>query len=189
MLNLAHTAEICSVIAPEPAFGIWVQGCSIRCAGCNATSLWPFEKRTRVSVSDLVEKIGSVPVKGVAILGGEPLDQSDAVAELVRRLHFKDYGITLYTGYSEQEALKSYAWIKTMVDLLISGPFEQSTSDTDKPFVGSDNQVARCLSKRYGEIIENISRGAEIHLCEDGSFEIYGYPESKLLHCIKGDIK
>ena len=81
---------------------------------------------------------------GVTILGGEPFDQPEQVAELVSRLKLRGFHITIYSGYPMEVLTKrknpSIDYILTHTDLLIDGPFVASASDRAGEYRGSRNQ-------------------------------------------------
>jgi anaerobic ribonucleoside-triphosphate reductase activating protein len=81
---------------------------------------------------------------GVTILGGEPFDQPESVAELVSRL--KNHGIhtVVYSGFTIeqliQRKLPAIDYILTHTDLLIDGPFISEMRDGAGEYRGSRNQ-------------------------------------------------
>ena len=123
-----------------------VSGCSIRCDGCYSEDTHERANGRLVSISEIVAEIVAERDShdGVTILGGEPFDQPEAVAELVYRL--KNYGlhITIYSGYTFEKLIESEApsiqYILTHVDLLIDGPFIKEQNSRAGEYRGSRNQ-------------------------------------------------
>ena len=78
--------------------------------------------------------------KKITISGGEPLLQSEALLELVKKL--KDFDIAVYTGHKLEEVpkelLENIKYIKT-------GSFIEEKMTTVNPYVGSSNQQFRRL--------------------------------------------
>lgn len=125
---------------------VQVSGCSIRCEGCFVPQTHERENGTLISISKVVDEIVAHRAEhdGVTILGGEPFDQPEQVAELVSRLKLQGFHITVYSGYTidvlMQRKTHSIDYILTHIDLLIDGPFVASVSDRAGEYRGSRNQ-------------------------------------------------
>jgi len=125
---------------------IQTAGCSIRCEGCFTPQTWAVQNGKRVSVSSIVGEILAHREHhdGVTILGGEPFDQPESVAELVSRLKSHSLHVTVYSGYTIeqliQRRLPSIGYILTHIDLLIDGPFDSSLREGAGEYRGSRNQ-------------------------------------------------
>lgn len=71
---------------------VFMQGCPLRCAYCHNPDTWDMTNGTQIAVGELVDKLLRFKPYfkrggGVTVSGGEPLMQSDFVAELFCRLH------------------------------------------------------------------------------------------------------
>ena len=125
---------------------IQVAGCSIRCPGCYVPETHDRHNGKKVSISSILEEIVSKRYEndGVTILGGEPFDQSDSVAELVLRLNKLGIHIAVYTGntieYLSTKDDPSITYTLSHIDLLIDGPFESSLVAETGEYRGSSNQ-------------------------------------------------
>lgn len=125
---------------------IQVAGCSIRCPGCYVPETHDRHNGKKVSISSILEEIVSKRYEndGVTILGGEPFDQSDSVAELVLRLNKLGSHIIVYTGntieYLTTRDDPSITYTLSHIDLLIDGPFESSLVAETGEYRGSSNQ-------------------------------------------------
>ena len=125
---------------------VQVAGCSIRCPGCYVPETHDRHNGKKVSISSILEEIVSKRHEndGVTILGGEPFDQSDSVAELVLRLNKLGSHIIVYTGntieYLSTKDDPSVTYILSHIDLLIDGPFESSLVAETGEYRGSANQ-------------------------------------------------
>lgn len=125
---------------------IQTAGCSIFCSGCHIPQAQKRENGELVSISSIVVEIVARREEhdGVTILGGEPFEQPESVAELVSRL--KDYGlhVTVYSGCTieqlMQRKLPAIDYILTHIDLLIDGPFISEMRDGAGEYRGSRNQ-------------------------------------------------
>ena len=125
---------------------IQVAGCSIRCPGCYVPETHSRHNGKQVSISSILEEILSKRHEndGVTILGGEPFDQSNSVAELVLRLNKLGFHIVVYTGntieYLSTKDDPSITYTLSHIDLLIDGPFKSSLVAETGEYRGSSNQ-------------------------------------------------
>jgi anaerobic ribonucleoside-triphosphate reductase activating protein len=125
---------------------IQVSGCSLRCSQCLVPQTHLQENGARVAISSIVSEVVGrrEDHDGVTILGGEPFDQPESVAELVSRL--KDHGlhVTVYSGYTIEQLIRSRKpsidYILTHIDLLIDGPFIVGLREGAGEYRGSRNQ-------------------------------------------------
>ena len=125
---------------------VQVAGCSIRCPGCYVPETHNRHNGKQVSVSSILEEIVSKRHEndGVTILGGEPFDQSDSVAELVLGLKGLGFHIVVYTGNTIEKLTAkddlSITFTLSHIDMLIDGPFESSLVAETGEYRGSSNQ-------------------------------------------------
>lgn len=124
---------------------LWVSGCSHGCRGCFNQKVWSYtsgNKFTEQDLERLLSDLGRPFIKGLSVLGGEPLDPQNVekVADILDRVRFV-YGdkkdIMLWTGYKFSEVSDR---IKNLVDIVMDGKYDDS-HPTTKRFRGSDNQV------------------------------------------------
>lgn len=138
--------HLSTVDGPGRRSVVQVSGCSIRCRGCFVPETHERENGTLVSISAIVDEVVANRAEhdGVTILGGEPFDQPEQVAELVSRLKLQGLHITIYSGYPMDVLMQrknpSIDYILTHIDLLIDGPFVASVSDRASEYRGSRNQ-------------------------------------------------
>lgn len=125
---------------------IQTSGCSIRCEGCFVPQTHLQENGKLVSISSIVSEVlaNRYNHDGVTILGGEPFDQPESVAELVSRLKRQGIPVTVYSGYTIEQLVRkrlpSIDYILTHLDLLIDGPFFGGMQDAAGEYRGSQNQ-------------------------------------------------
>lgn len=116
---------------------LFLQGCNLRCLGCQNPSTWDINKGTKIEVNELATILRKRCLnKKLTISGGEPLLQKDSLLELFRLLN--DFDLCLYTGHElsdvPQEILAYLKYIKV-------GGFVKELRTTTKAFVGSSNQI------------------------------------------------
>ena len=123
-----------------------VSGCSIRCPGCTVPQTHSSGNGQLTPTSSIVEEVIAQREEhdGVTILGGEPFDQPEAVAELVSRLKNHGLHITVYSGFTLEQLidrkLPAIDYILTHIDLLIDGPFIIDMRHEAGEYRGSRNQ-------------------------------------------------
>lgn len=124
---------------------LFVSGCCHRCKGCFNAELWnydaglKFDNDTIMHILDLC----SVPhIKGLSLLGGEPLDPKNLPEVALLAQTFKRFyptkTIWCYTGY-RYEFVKHLDIMK-YIDVLVDGQFVQDLHDPRLRFRGSSNQ-------------------------------------------------
>jgi anaerobic ribonucleoside-triphosphate reductase activating protein len=178
-MNIAHIEENSFIYGPGCRFVVWVQGCSIRCAGCWNTEMWSFEVNKILSVSELLHKIKTeMPtIEGITILGGEPLDQYEEVLQLLFETQQIGFSTMLFTGYAMSEIIeRKMTDILKVTDILITDRYEQDKRTLNCQWIGSTNQQIHFLSSRYDESCVVNGNYVEITLNENGSKTIFGFP-------------
>jgi anaerobic ribonucleoside-triphosphate reductase activating protein len=84
---------------------------------------------------------------GVTISGGEPFDQSAALAELVAALRRHTSGdVLVFSGYAHEKLFAEHEALTAQLDVLISEPFVAGAGQT-LALRGSDNQRVFLLSE------------------------------------------
>ncbi len=123
---------------------LWVSGCSHGCRGCFNQKAWSYsygKPFTDENVEQVLKDLSRPFVKGLTILGGEPLDPQNihnvkSLIEKVRDVYGSSKDIMVYTGYTFEEVP---LYIKNLIDIIVDGKYEIN-NPTTKPFRGSDNQ-------------------------------------------------
>lgn len=124
---------------------LFVQGCELRCPGCQNPSTWDLSKGKIVDTEDLIAELkAKVSNKKLTISGGEPLLQYQAVYEIVKGL--VDFDIALYTGFElecvPKEIIKHLKYLKV-------GKYIKDKRSTILPYVGSSNQKFINLREKH----------------------------------------
>ena len=138
---------------------VWLYGCPNRCKGCHNQELWDENSREETPndqvIADVIEKMSSHgPLKGLSVLGGEPLapyNRKD-VLELISavRTEFQDsVQVYVWTGYWIEDLIDedddTVIDILKQVDYLIDGPYIEKLKENIQ-LRGSSNQ--RILKKQ-----------------------------------------
>ena len=132
---------------PRPNTTFWLSGCSLHCKGCFNPELWDGRLGRDVSLLRMLGIIRQgirVGDRGIAFVGGEPMDQADALGQLclAARLLFPELVITIYTGYRLENLRRRRiaAIVLLTAHLLVDGPFVFSLADRNLGYRGSANQ-------------------------------------------------
>ena len=95
------------VEGPGHRFVIWVQGCSLQCEGCFERNLWDASKGSAIDVKDITALIAeTTTIEGITVLGGEPFEQPEALAELLSSTYLTDKNTIVFTGYKVEELIQ-----------------------------------------------------------------------------------
>ena len=162
LLNVSGTLARSRANGPGTRAVIWVQGCTIGCKGCFSSSTHQHNANNLIEPTVLAEWVSSIEgIEGVTISGGEPFEQSTAVAEFLGciRDHNPDLSVFVYSGYtydklqnSKDESVQN---LLEHIDLLCAGPYVQSLASESLLWRGSSNQELAYLSDFYDNSMES----------------------------------
>lgn len=174
-LLVAHVVHGTQAEGPGVRTAIWVQGCSIRCPGCCNPELFTTRGGEGMSPPDLVAQ--AVGIQGITVVGGEPFEQPEALAELARVRGA--LSMVVFSGYPLED-LRARACPHThavldSIDVLVDGPYDQARPDPHRRFVGSTNQRIHFLTDRYGPRDFEGPRTVELRY-QRGSVTVVGWP-------------
>ena len=183
-VNVAYTVEKCRVVGPGERFVIWVQGCPLRCPGCENQQFLPFRDSAWLGVEELARRIIAVEgIEGVTYAGGEPFAQASALAAMSHGLRETGLTVMAYSGFTlsqlESDVVPGATELLGEIDLLLDGPFCED-EPTAKPWRGSDNQRLIALSSRYQGFVSlwnaPLGQDFEIRFLGQGQVEFLGFP-------------
>lgn len=165
---------------PGDRYAIWVQGCTLRCPGCCNPEMFADRGGTVVEVDALVERIVATPkIEGVTMLGGEPMQQAPAVAELLSRVRARGLSTMVFTGYTREELAEvdGAAEVLPHLDLLVDGRYDATAPDETRRWIGSENQRMHFLTDRYDPDDPMFTASDTVELrMRDGVLTINGRP-------------
>lgn len=151
-----------TTLGPGRRVGIWFQGCTIRCAGCISADTW-VRREPDLSVVELIQSSRAwlSQCDGVTISGGEPFEQPEALAELLRAIRTEyDCNVLVYSGLDFEDLKDHPLVLSGLIDALISEPYLQEEAQT-KPLRGSDNQCLHFLTARGLKHFARFDRASE----------------------------
>ena len=133
---------------------LFVSGCTHHCKGCFNQEAWDFEfgqPFTNDTQNELLEALTPSYIKGLTLLGGEPMEPQNqrALLPFLKMLKEKlpNKTIWCYSGYTFEELTgESRArcevtdQILSLIDVLVDGRFVEELKDISLRFKGSSNQ-------------------------------------------------
>ncbi len=132
---------------------LFVSGCTHHCRGCFNEDTWDFsygEPFTRQTEEKILSLLEPDYIKGLSLLGGEPMEKCNQKAllpflkEVKRKYPQKD--IWCYSGYTFEQISSGKAHfdetdeILSLLDVLVDGPFILEKKNITLKFRGSENQ-------------------------------------------------
>lgn len=134
---------------------VFVSGCTHHCNGCFNPETWDFNHGnlyTKDVEQDILDACDHDYIRGLTLLGGEPMepDNQKALLPLLRQFknRFPNKTIWCYSGYDfEQDILSGQVgdWDTTKemleyIDIFVDGEFQIDKKDLSLRFRGSSNQ-------------------------------------------------
>lgn len=156
---------------PGVRVSLFVSGCSIHCPGCHNQEAWDFKygnSYTPEVQKRLLDLVDRPYIRGLTILGGEPLDRENIhdVCDLLWEFRCRfgnQKDIWLYSGYTfsdifGQASCPPFGWSAfNRLDVLVDGPFIEAQKDPTLVFRGSKNQriidVRKTLKQRNASTV------------------------------------
>lgn len=157
---------------------VWVQGCTLGCPGCFNPETHTPAGGTEWDVADLADSIAALGdrIEGVTISGGEPLQQSRVIAELLERLRSTTrLSILVFTGFSwdELQAMPVLPTLTRTVDILLAGRY-QAENRVAAGLLGSANKTVHFFTDRYARAYLDAIPEAEVTISPDGEIMLSG---------------
>lgn len=184
-LRIAQQVRDTEAEGPGVRYAVWVQGCSLRCPGCCNPEMFVHGKGgAELEPAALAAEVLATPgIEGLSVLGGEPFEQAEGVAELCRLVKAGGKSVMVYSGYTLDE-LRAQAKTAPAVqavldsaDLLLDGRYDATKPETTRRWVGSTNQTLHFFTDAYRPDDPRFwtSNTVELRL-ERGKLTINGWP-------------
>lgn len=169
---------------PGRRFVVWVQGCTLGCAGCFNPLTHPAAGPTTTVAavaSELALAARAGEVEGLTLSGGEPMQQAPAALELLLAARRLGLSTLMFSGYTraELEAQALGPAVLAHLDVLIDGRYRADLR-AGLDLRGSSNQQVHRLTARYGEAEVAATPEAEIRIAADGSVVLTGVDPLKV---------
>lgn len=155
-MNIAEIKPITTENGNGCRVSVFVSGCNIHCDNCHNPELWDFnygKPMREYDIISIIEMMKPDYIKGLTILGGEPLDSNNIesvyyLIDEIRKVYpvgTKD--IWVYTGYKFESLYSPKAGhfitknlIFCLIDKLVDGPYIDQLGDPLLANKGSKNQ-------------------------------------------------
>ena len=134
---------------------LFVSGCSHHCKGCFNQEAWDYNygnEFTNKEEDEIMEALKPDYIKGLSLLGGEPLDikNQEGLLPVVKKAKelYPDKPIWCYTGYLfDKQVMENMAKtndttneLLKYIDYVVDGQFVESLRNPSLQFRGSSNQ-------------------------------------------------
>ena len=141
---------------------LFVSGCTNRCRGCFQPETWDFDYGkhfTNDTEQEVLSLLSKPYIKGLTLLGGDPMEPQNQKALLPFIHHVKEEypgkDIWCYTGFAYEHLKNEGSYchcdvtdeLLSLLDVLVDGKFREELKDPSLWFRGSSNQRIIDLKK------------------------------------------
>ena len=133
---------------------LFVSGCRNRCKGCFQPETWDFQygnEFTEKTAEEIFSAVDNPSVRGLTILGGEPMEPENqkAILPFLRefKTKFPEKTVWIYTGNTYEELTGEHRThtehteeILSLIDILVDGRYVEEKKSLGLRFRGSKNQ-------------------------------------------------
>ena len=141
--NLIRKMDIAN--GPGVRVSIFMQGCSFHCKNCFNKETWDFEggqEFTDDTIDKVIDLCNKPEVKGLSILGGEPMHPTNIEGTTKLAKAFKEKypekTIWTWTGFKYEDIKDKDVF--NYIDVLIDGQYKDELHDPTLKWKGSSNQ-------------------------------------------------
>lgn len=141
--NLIRKMDISN--GPGVRVSIFMQGCSFHCKNCFNQETWDFEggqEFTDDTINKVLELCNKPEVKGLSILGGEPMHPTNIEGTTKLAKAFKEKypekTIWTWTGFKYEDIKDKDVF--NYIDVLVDGQYKDELHDPTLKWKGSSNQ-------------------------------------------------
>ena len=131
---------------PGVRVSIFLQGCDFHCKNCFNPETHDFnggKELTNDIIDDVINLCGNENVKGLSILGGEPMNPiNEPATEILSKKfkeHYPDKDVWVWSGYSFENYLEKQPAMK-YIDVIVDGQYVDELHNPTLKWRGSSNQ-------------------------------------------------
>lgn len=150
---------------PGVRVSVFMQGCSFHCKNCFNKETWDFDGGKEFdenTINEVLKLCDKDYIKGLSILGGEPMHPKNIEATTLLAKSFKEHfpnkNLWMWSGFNFEENLKNKEALK-YVDVLIDGTYVDELHSPVLKWKGSSNQrvidVQKSLNSNETVLFEN----------------------------------
>ncbi len=153
--NLVRKMDISN--GPGVRVSVFMQGCSFHCKNCFNPETWDFKggkEFTDDTINGILELCDKDYIKGLSILGGEPMHPTNIGGTTKLAKAFKEKypskNIWVWSGFNFEKDLKDKEVLK-YIDVLVDGQYVDELHDPTLKWRGSSNQRVIDIKKSLKE--------------------------------------
>ena len=161
--NLIRKMDISD--GPGVRVSIFMQGCAFHCKNCFNSETWDFnggKEFTQDTINEVLDLCSQGHIKGLSILGGEPMHPNniDGTTKLAKAFKEKypEKNLWVWSGFKFDKDLKDKEVLK-YVDVLVDGTYMDELHNPKLKWRGSSNQrvidVQKSLQTNEVVLVEN----------------------------------
>jgi len=154
-MNYAAIKKCDIANGPGIRVSLFVSGCNHHCKGCFNSEAWDFNygnEFTQKEENELMEALKPDYIKGLSVLGGEPLEpkNQEGLLPIVKKAKelYPDKQVWCYTGFIfDEQVLNKMAKtnettneLLNYLDYVVDGKFVEELKNPGLKFRGSSNQ-------------------------------------------------
>lgn len=131
---------------PGVRVSVFLQGCDFNCKNCFNPETHDFnggKELTNEIIDDVINLCGNENVKGLSILGGEPMNPiNEPATEILSKKfkeHYPDKDVWVWSGYSFENYLEKQPAMK-YIDVIVDGQYVDELHNPTLKWRGSSNQ-------------------------------------------------
>ena len=131
---------------PGVRVSVFMQGCAFHCKNCFNPETWDFEggqEFTDETIKEVLDLCNQSHIKGLSILGGEPMHPKniEATTKLAKtfKQKYPEKTIWVWSGFLFDKDLKDKEVLK-YIDVLVDGQYMDDLHDFTLKWRGSSNQ-------------------------------------------------
>ena len=131
---------------PGVRVSVFMQGCAFHCKNCFNPETWDFnggKEFSQNTINEVLDLCDKPQVKGLSILGGEPMHPNniEATTKLAKAFkeRFPNKNIWAWSGFKFDEDLKDKEVMK-YIDVLVDGRYVDELHNPMLKWKGSSNQ-------------------------------------------------
>ena len=149
---------------PGVRVSVFLQGCSFHCKNCFNPETWDFDggdEFTEETVKEIMDLCSKSHIKGLSILGGEPMHPNNikATEEIAKKFKEKypEKNLWVWSGYTFEDYISKQNVAK-YIDVIVDGQYNDELHNPKLEWRGSENQrvidVQKSLKNKKVELWE-----------------------------------
>ena len=154
-MNYCDIKKVDVANGPGIRVSLFVSGCTHHCKNCFNPETWDFnygKTFTNHTIDTIIEYMKPDHIKGLTLLGGDPIEPENqkALLPLVKKVKeiYPEKTIWCFTGYTFEEDILGSMWdtypftkeLFSYIDVLVDGEFVEELKNLSLKFKGSSNQ-------------------------------------------------